>query len=139
MILNLARVLVLLSSLTVLAEDDVVVVVNAAVPQSVTLADIKKMYLGRLREIEGLKMVPIDLEGSSPERDEFLQKAIGQAPMLFDRYWTAKSYADGSKPPERHPAAAVLALVQSEKGAVAYARRSAAIKTPGVRVNERSN
>lgn len=118
------------------APDEIVVVVNAAVATAPSEEDIKKIYLGRLRELDGKRAMPLDLEGTAPEREEFLRRLIGQSPMLFDRYWTSKSYADGSKPPKRHPANAVLAMVASEPGAVAYVRRSQLAGVQGVRVVE---
>jgi hypothetical protein len=128
-IVTLAALLTLLTVLATgrasIAADraDYVVIVNAA--SSTTELDrsfVRDVYLRKATEWKGGATIrPVDLPAGSRERQQFVRDVIGKSPAQLRSYWNQRIFAGkGVPPPVAESAAAVVAYVVANPGAIGY-------------------
>src|SRR3972149_8660719 len=89
--------------------------------------DIKEIYLGEKRFSDSVKLVPINhVEGQM--KNAFLKDVVGMDSKAYRLYWIKKVFQDGVPiPPSMGNVSAVIDMVKTEKGAVAYVPEEAVL------------
>jgi len=122
-----------------LAGDSVVVVVSEAWPErrSISLRDLRRLYLGTLTRTDSIRVVCFDQPSGSPEREVFSRAVLGRSELQMHDYWIEQALTGGALPPrELGSALEVLQLVGRNVGMIGYVRWSEFLGDPssGVRV-----
>ena len=106
------------------SESIAVVVGRSSVVTSVSLDDLREIYLRRRRFWkDGVAIVPINLPPDNPARERFSRRVLGRAPVDLLTYWNAR-YFEGVTPPlVLQTPAAVRAYLQRQPEAIDYLPR----------------
>lgn len=109
----------LLAQGTALA-DGILVIAHAGVPKT-DLATLQRIYTGRVIEINGISVFPLNALPGHPNRNRFLRDFLHQDEEKYTGYWTVRRYiGKGTPPQEVASPAEMIATVQSTPGAVGY-------------------
>ena len=86
---------------------------------------LQKIYLGKIVEINGHPIIPVNLNKGSVLRTAFLQQVMAQDDDKFIAYWTVRRYiGKGSPPREFATVREQLEFVRATPGAVGYVDES---------------
>ncbi len=109
-----------LASLPVRADDGVVVIANAPL-RGIDAEAIKRIYGGRMVELDGQPLRPVQLNAGQALRRRFASAVLQQSDEDFIAYWTVRRYiGKGAPPRELGSSAEVIAHVQHTPGAIGY-------------------
>ncbi|WP_290687470.1 hypothetical protein [Aquabacterium sp.] len=98
-----------------------VVVVAHANMHKLDLPTLQRIYTGKVIEVGGVSVSPINLRAGQPLRQRFLSDYLQQTDDAYVAYWTVRRYVGKGVPPRELPTVAdVISYVQSTPGAVAY-------------------
>jgi ABC-type phosphate transport system substrate-binding protein len=101
--------------------DDGVVVIAYAPLHGLDAEQIKRIYTGRVVELDGQTLHPVHLAGGQALRQRFHASVLLQSEDDYFAYWTVRRYiGKGAPPPELASGAEVLAFVQRTPGAIGY-------------------
>src|SRR5574337_342329 len=110
-----------------------VVVIGRAGIEPFDCATVQKIYTGRVVEVGGISVKPINVSSGDPMRQRFLQVFLKQDDENYIAYWTVRRYIGKGVPPKEVPnAAEVIRYVQSTPGAIGYIDESSMV--PGLNV-----
>jgi ABC-type phosphate transport system substrate-binding protein len=116
----------------VLADEGVAVIANLVV-HSLDADTLKRIYTGRVIELDGQVLRPVNLVAGHPLRRRFLASMLQQEEDNYLAYWTVRRYiGKGAPPRELATTAEVLEFVRRTPGALGYV--DAAEVGPGVSV-----
>jgi hypothetical protein len=89
---------------------------------TVTRAELSAMYMKRRRSWpDGEAVVPVDQPARSSLREDFARTVHGKSVAYVTRYWQRVIFSGRGIPPaEVRSSAAALAIVRTQRGAVAY-------------------
>ena len=119
-----------------IAQNNFVVVVNAANPASnIPKAAVAALFTKKTHEWEdGTPVFPVDLPADDPVREAFTLAIHGKSPQAIRAYWQQQIFSGREvPPPERSSDEQVLAYVRTTAGAIGYVRPTARLG-PGVKV-----
>ncbi len=103
-----------------LAQAGVVVVGHANV-RKLDLTTLQRIYTGKVIEVAGVAINPVNLKPGLPVRQRFLADYLQQNEDTYLAYWTVRRYVGKGAPPrEMTTAAEVIQYVQHTPGAIAY-------------------
>lgn len=101
-------------------DDGWVLVANSAI-KGVDAEMLKRIYTGRVVELDGLPLRPVNLAPGSALRRRFLAGALQLDDDDYIAYWTVRRYiGKGAPPRELRNAAEVMDYVQRTPGAIGY-------------------
>ncbi len=110
----------LVVSAAVWAQDWALIVHPGFPAVSLTPMQIRAVYLGQRRFIDGIRLIPLQLPADEPLRAQF-EKEILAMPRSRVREWWIRQHYLGRRPPKvMGSAEGVAAFVEREKGAVGY-------------------
>lgn len=113
--------LLMLAAPLSLAWAGAVVVVAHANVRKVDAVTVQRIYTGKVIEVEGVSVQPVNFKPGLPLRQRFLNDHLQQTEDAYTGYWTVRRYiGKGAPPRELATVAEVLQFVQSTPGAVAY-------------------
>ena len=102
------------------ATADVVVVGNANLPK-LDAETLNKIYTGRVIQVGGVSVVPVNLKPGNKLRGQFLSELLNSDDERYIAYWTVRRYiGKGAPPRELASSAEVIAHVQHTPGAIGY-------------------
>jgi ABC-type phosphate transport system substrate-binding protein len=102
------------------AQAGVVVVANANV-RKLDLATVQRIYTGKVVEVNGVSVAPVNLQQGQGLRQRFLAEYMQQSDDTSLAYWTVRRYVGKGAPPREFASVAeVIAYVLSTPGAIAY-------------------
>lgn len=102
------------------ADDGLVVVAHTAL-RSLDAEALKRVYAGRVIELDGPALRPVNLPSGHPARRRFLAGVMQQDDEESVAYWTLRRYAGKGAPPrELATPAEVVNDVRSTPGAIGY-------------------
>lgn len=102
------------------AQTGIVVIANPSVPKT-DLQSVQRIYTGRQIEVAGVAVVPVNLPGGAPAREQFLASVLNQDDEKYRAYWTVRRYiGKGAPPRELTTAAEIISFVQATPGAIGY-------------------
>lgn len=92
------------------------------------LATLEKVFTGKLIDVRGVAVTPVNARPGSAARKKFLREVLNQDDERYIAYWTVRRYIGKGSPPRELPsAAAVVDFVKSTPGAVGYVESDAAV------------
>jgi len=104
---------------------EMVVVANPDTP-ALNEATLQKVYLGKVVEVSGRPVVPVNLVKGNVLRKEFMEKVVGMDDDKYIAYWTVRRYIGKGSPPRE------FAIIQEQReflrttpGSVGYQDESA--------------
>jgi ABC-type phosphate transport system substrate-binding protein len=110
---------------TALADQRVMVVTHPDTPV-LNESTLQKIYQGKIVEVNGKSITPINLSLGNAARTSFMQHVMGQDDEKFVAYWTVRRYiGKGAPPREFANVQEALAFLQNTPGAVGYFDESA--------------
>jgi hypothetical protein len=119
----LAFSLLLLTTIPAAQAPPSVIVVNTANPaQSVTVAELRRMFMKQSRLWpHGESVVPVDWDATSPVRQEFSRRVLGRSVREMAEFWVQQSITQGIAPPSTlRSGLAISRFVASVPGAISY-------------------
>jgi len=103
-----------------LAHAAVVVVANGSV-RKLDATQVQRIYTGRLVELGGQALLPVNFAPGSLLRQRFLNDFLQQDEDRYTAYWTVRRYVGKGVPPrEISTVAEIIAYVLATPGAIAY-------------------
>ena len=98
-----------------------VVVVGHANLRKLDMPTVQRIYTGKVIEVGGVPVAPVNLHVGQPARQRFLLDYLQQNEDAYLAYWTVRRYVGKGAPPrELTSVADVIQYVQNTPGAVAY-------------------
>jgi hypothetical protein len=98
-----------------------VVVVAHANVHKLDMPTLQRIYTGKVIEVGGVSVAPVNLQAGQPLRQKFLSDYLQQTDDAYVAYWTVRRYVGKGAPPrELSSVADVISYVQSTPGAIAY-------------------
>ncbi|WP_028868622.1 hypothetical protein [Psychromonas arctica] len=112
--------LVLITSLPVKAEV-VMVAYNKTDIDGLDARIISRLYTGKIIEINGISVTPVNQDPSNPLRERFLQKYLSQNEDKYSAYWTVRRFiGKGTPPKEFSSVTAAIDYIIETPGAIGY-------------------
>lgn len=116
----------------VCAQQSVVVIGHAALDK-LDAATLQRVFTGRVVELGGIVVTPVNVSMGSPIRTRFLQTYLNQDDEKYLAYWTVRRYIGKGAPPREFTSTSeVIRYVQSTPGAIGYVDEASL--TPGLNV-----
>lgn len=82
---------------------------------------ISRLYTGKIIEINGISVIPINQDPSNPLRARFLQKYLSQDEDKYAAYWTVRRFiGKGTPPKEFLSVTSALDFIVETPGAIGY-------------------
>lgn len=82
---------------------------------------LRKLYLGKIVEVGGKQIIPVNLARGSALRREFMEQVLVHDDDKFTAYWTVRRYiGKGSPPREFATVQDQIEFLRSTPGAVGY-------------------
>ena len=106
-------------SLALPAAADVVVVGNANLPK-LDAETLNKIYTGRVIQVGGVSVVPVNLKPGNKLRGQFLSELLNSDDERYIAYWTVRRYIGKGVPPREMDGSEMLNFIQSTPGALGY-------------------
>lgn len=79
---------------------EVYVLSSVALPlNEIELRQLRSIYKGRLSEINGHRLVPLNSVSGTPDREEFLQRLMSSTDLDYTGYWHVRRYSGQGTPP----------------------------------------
>lgn len=98
-----------------------VVVIAHANMHKLDQPTVQRIYTGKVIEVGGISVTPINMHAGQPLRQRFLSDYLQQTDDAYVAYWTVRRYVGKGAPPrELNSVADVISYVQNTPGAVAY-------------------
>ena len=111
-----------------LAPAPLVVVAHADTP-ALDADTLQKIYLGKIVEVGGRPIVPVNLAKGNVLRTSFMEQVIAQDDEKFIAYWTVRRYiGKGSPPREFVSVEELMEFLRNTPGAVGYLAEGAELK-----------
>jgi hypothetical protein len=90
---------------------------------------LQKIYLGKVIEVDGRPVIPVNLAKGDVSRKAFMEQVMGQDDEKFIAYWTVRRYiGQGSPPREFATIKEQLEFMRTTPGAIGYFRNGVEIK-----------
>jgi hypothetical protein len=114
--------------LAVAAHADVLVVTSAASPLSSLSSDqIQQVFTGKLHEIQGQALTPLDLPEDNATRSDFYKQVTGRDTRQMRAYWTQLIFTGRGAPPRTVTQSDLLSKLKANANFVGYLPASADI------------
>lgn len=101
---------------------EIAVVVKKTFPaDTLTLADLKEIYLGHKRILGRVRLTPLDQRGDQEINAVFLKRIMGLSRSQYLDHWLKLLYREGGRPPFiKKNSEDVLSTVEEITGAIGY-------------------
>lgn len=131
----------LLGSPMLAAAEQIVVIGHPDLPKdSLTMVELKRIYLGQIQFLGGTRLVPLDYRGGADVKKSFLNAALGMTPYSYQSFWVKEVFKSGAIPPHKEVVAKELIVtVMQTPGAIGYVYQSDLQGVQGVKVLLRLN
>lgn len=119
------------------AEDrEIAIIINARSPiNSLSLEEVKGIYLGEIRLIRGRRFKPIDQHENQEIRQAFLKHVLELSQASYLKYWIHRIFQDGIDAPIlRENSAAVIKTVRESEEAIGYVWADEAPSARGIKI-----
>ena len=105
------------------AAADVVVVGNANLPK-LDAETLNKIYTGRVIQVGGVSVLPVNLKPGNKLRGQFLSELLNSDDERYIAYWTVRRYIGKGVPPREMDGSEMLNFIQATPGALGYVEGS---------------
>lgn len=118
----------LCASTCVAAAGSLIVIAHLETP-ALTEDTLQKIYLGKVVEVNGHPIIPVNLTKGNVLRKAFMEQVLTQDDEKFIAYWTVRRYiGKGTPPREFATVEQQLEFLRATPGAVGYVDDSANVK-----------
>lgn len=94
---------------------------------------LQKIYLGKVVEVDGHRIIPVNLAKGNALRKKFMERILAQDDEKFIAYWTVRRYIGKGSPPREFGSIELqLEFLRNTPGAVGYLDDSSKIE-PGLK------
>ncbi len=109
------------------AQAEVAVIANPSSPiTSASNNEIKRLFLGKAKNVAGNSATPVDQSGNSPAKEQFYQVVVGKNSSQLRAYWAKLVFTGKGKPPKGLGTDAdVVAAVAADASLIGYVDASA--------------
>ncbi len=98
-----------------------VVVIGHASLTRLDITTVERIYTGKVIEVDGIVVKPVNATSGSAVRNRFLQVYLNEDEDKYTAYWTVRRYiGKGVSPRELTNSADVINFVKSTPGAIGY-------------------
>ena len=118
-LISIKLIIILLLSTLYLHADEYVVVSNRHI-KTLSLAEIKAIYLKKLSYTEDTKLLPINLSLRDKIRKSFEKNVLQMNLIRLNAYWTKQHYLGHRPPLTMKSQEAVKKLIKKVDGAIGY-------------------
>jgi hypothetical protein len=102
------------------AADGVVVIGHPSIKR-LDAPTVARIYTGRVIEVDGVSITPVNASAGTPLRIRFLQAFLNQDEEKYIAYWTVRRYiGKGAPPRELRKSSDIIEFVTTTPGAVGY-------------------
>ena len=102
------------------AAGPLIVVGHADVPP-LDEATLQRIYLGKVVEVDGRPVIPVNLQRGNSLRRAFMERFLNQDDEKFIAYWTVRRYIGQGTPPREFASAEdQMRFVRETPGAIGY-------------------
>lgn len=116
--MRLLTVSLLLAVLPATAEP--ILIGHAGLP-ALDKTKVQRIYTGRIVELAGVRLTPVDLPPGNPARTDFIGKVLDQDEDKYTAYWTVRRYVGKGAPPRECASPdEVIEFVTETTGAIGY-------------------
>ena len=128
--------LIVLCLLSATHAADIAIIAGDDFPKgSLTSAEVKDIFLGNMKMIEGTKVFPLDQKDSEEIKKEFMKRIIEMSVIWYNRYWTKRVFREGGTPPAvKGTQDEVIRGVKEKKGTVGYIWKDEAKGKDGIKI-----
>lgn len=93
---------------------------------NVTLEDIRQLFSGKKRSVDGVEVTPLDMPANSPIREQFYQQVLNKSPAQMRSHWARLTFTGKGNPPRAVTGTGELKalLVPANSGYIGYMERS---------------
>lgn len=77
---------------------DIVIIAHPSIPR-LDRQTVLRIYTGKIVELDGIRVCPIDLPPGSPVRTRFLARWVDKDEGNYVAYWTVRRYVGKGSPP----------------------------------------
>jgi len=104
------------------AAGTIVVVANPALPvETLTVEDLRAIYIGERTYVARVKVNPVQYSGADAVSEAFLRAVVGMSPNQFEIYWVKEIFHSGRLPPRQaENAAEMVRVVSIVPGAIGF-------------------
>lgn len=114
------------------ADGGIVVIAHAGVP-GIDSTTLEKIYTGRVIEVNGVFVTPVNASAGSDAKSRFLHAYLHEDEDKYTAYWVVRRYiGKGASPREFSSSAEIIKFVNATPGAVGYINE--ADLQPGINV-----
>lgn len=99
--------------------EGMVIVAHPSVPR-MDQATVQRVYTGRVIEIGGVSVVPLNAPPGHPDRKRFLRDYLQQDDEKYIGYWTVRRYIGKGTPPREVNSGEMASTIQTTPGAIGY-------------------
>jgi ABC-type phosphate transport system substrate-binding protein len=128
--------LILLTRVVSAETREIAIIVNVRLPvDSISLEEVKGIYLGEIRFIQERPLKPIDQHESQEIREVFLRDVLEMSKTAYLRHWIHLVFVDSIDAPIlRENSAAVIETVRASEEVIGYVWTSETIDQKGVKI-----
>lgn len=107
---------------------------NSFSKTSLTMPQVKDIYLGKMEVIDGVRIQPIDQKEENTKK-VFLKKALDMSAEDYKGYWIKRVFREGGLPPAAKGSPEdVIKAVKDGKGSIGYVRDEDIKSKEGIKV-----
>lgn len=66
---------------------------------SLSESEVRQLFSGQLKTMQGITVQALDLPGNTSHRDDFYRQLMGRSPEQMRAYWTRLIFTGQGKPP----------------------------------------
>ena len=104
------------------AQSELVVIGNSkTVFSELNTRIISRIYTGKVIEIEGASVIPVNSTQTTSLRNRFLEKYLSQNENEYSAYWTVRRFIGKGTPPKEFASVTdIITYVGETRGAIGY-------------------
>lgn len=107
---------------------------NSFSKNSLTIPQLKDVYLGKTEVVDGVRIQPIDQKEETIKQD-FLKKIMDMSADDYRSYWIRRVFREGGTPPSSKGSPEdVIKAVKDGKGSIGYVRDDDIKSKEGIKV-----
>lgn len=101
---------------------DYVIIVNKDNPlPSISKTQLNRLYTGKIKDVNGTQLVPIDQSVDQAITTSFLNDVLGMIPAEYKEFWVAQQVKGfGTAPMIQRTSSMVKAIISQIPGAIGY-------------------
>ncbi len=112
---------ILFFAVTTMATDYVIIINKSNTVTSVSAAEMKRLYTGKISDISGKKILPATLALDDPASIAFLKEVVGMSIPDYKSFWLAEQVRGGSTAPAvKKVTSTMLSFVSDNQNAIGY-------------------